>query len=210
MGPVGQGRKAQVFMTDTASNTLDADGFHSEDFNSARPFSGFLPGIAGAYGKPLWVFYANRGQCVASFGIGDKNGAMLEFHAANKAYTLTPLLGFRTFMRLAHSAGDVLYEPFQCPPAQATQQSLTVRPSEIAITDTNTALGLRGSEGSESNGQLCHVRITKIHVPLQALQKHRIQFSGKVPPSLTQARDGRARSPPRLHGGTKARSLLGG
>ncbi len=143
MGPVGQGREAQILMTDKAATTLDADGFHSEDFNSARPFSGFLPGIAGAYGKPLWVFYANRGQCVASFGVGDKNGAMLEFHAANKAYTLTPLLGFRTFMRLDGVAPDPLYEPFQCPPAQATQQSLTVRPSEIAITDTNTALGLR-------------------------------------------------------------------
>jgi hypothetical protein len=126
--------------------SLQADGFHMAEFNSARPFSSFLPGIAGASGKPMWVFYTNRGQCISSFGVRDKNGAMLEFHAANKAYALTPLLGFRTFIKLESDRGAVLYEPFQMPgalPRPGVTQTLIVRPEELEIQEVNTALGLR-------------------------------------------------------------------
>jgi len=80
--------------------SLDKDTFVIENYNEARPFSSFLPGIAGNTAKPMWVFYSNRGQCVSSFGVGNKNGAMLEFYPANKAYQTTPLLGFRTFLRI--------------------------------------------------------------------------------------------------------------
>jgi hypothetical protein len=59
----------------TRATALDAEGFHLTGYNQARPFSSFLPGIAGEYGKPMWVFYTNRGQCISSFGVGDKNGA---------------------------------------------------------------------------------------------------------------------------------------
>jgi hypothetical protein len=126
--------------------SLQADGFHITDFNSARPFSSFLPGIAGASGKPLWAFYTNRGQCIASFGVRDKNGAMLEFHAANKAYALTSLLGFRTFIKLESACGSILYEPFQSAGLDANPgvvQRLTVRPEELEIEEVNTPLGLR-------------------------------------------------------------------
>ena len=130
----------------TQKTSLQADGFHIAQFNSARPFSSFLPGIAGASGKPLWVFYTNRGQCISSFGVRDKNGAMLEFHAANKAYALTPLLGFRTFIKLDSNRGAVLYEPFQMPgalPQAGVTQTLIVRPEEIELEEVNRALGLR-------------------------------------------------------------------
>jgi hypothetical protein len=130
----------------TQQTSLQADGFHLAGFNSARTFSSFLPGISGASGKPMWVFYTNRGQCISSFGVRDKNGAMLEFHAANKAYALTPLLGFRTFIKLQANSGDVLYEPFQMPGAQpqaGVTQTLIVRPEEIEIEEVNQALGLR-------------------------------------------------------------------
>ena len=130
----------------TQKTSLQADGFHIADFNSARPFSSFLPGIAGASGKPLWVFYTNRGQCISSFGVRDKNGAMLEFHAANKAYALTPLLGFRTFIKLESAAGAVLYEPFQMAGIETVEgvtQSLTIRPEEIELEEVNRTLGLR-------------------------------------------------------------------
>lgn len=130
----------------TQSTSLQADGFHIAEFNSARPFSSFLPGIAGASGKPMWVFYTNRGQCISSFGVRDKNGAMLEFHAANKAYALTSLLGFRTFIRLDSIRGAVLYEPFQMPGALSqagVTQTLIVRPEEIEIEEVNRPLGLR-------------------------------------------------------------------
>ena len=122
---------------------LEADGFHLDGYNEARPFSGFLPGIAGEYGKPMWVFYASRGQCVSSFGVRDRNGAMLEFQPANKAYALTPLLGFRTFFKFDTPQGAVLHEPFQSAPAAGVTQRLCVRAHEIEIEETHAALGLR-------------------------------------------------------------------
>jgi hypothetical protein len=126
--------------------SLKADGFHIPGFNSSRPFSSFLPGIAGESGKPLWVFYTNRGQCISSFGIRDKNGAMLEFHAANKAYALTSTLGFRTFIKLESPSGATLYEPFQMggvDPVEGLTQRLIIRPEEIEIEEVNALLGLR-------------------------------------------------------------------
>src|ERR1700687_6058949 len=92
--------------------SLKDEAFVVENFNQARPFSSFLPGIAGEFGKPMWVFYVNRGQCIASFGVRNKDGSMLEFYPANKAYQLTPLLGFRTFIRI-HPAPMSIYEPFR-------------------------------------------------------------------------------------------------
>ncbi len=125
------------------TTALEANTFHLTDFNAARAFSSFLPGIAGAYGKPLWAFYTNRGQCISSFGVRDKNGAMLEFHAANKAYALTSLLGFRTFFKLASASGAALYEPFQAGAAESVVQRLSIRPEEIEIEETHAGLGLR-------------------------------------------------------------------
>ena len=95
------------------SISLRDDGVHVDAYQALRPFASFLPGIAGEYGKPMWVFYTNRGQCISSFGVRDKNGAMLEFHPANKAYALTSLLGFRTFFKVAGASAPLLYEPFQ-------------------------------------------------------------------------------------------------
>lgn len=119
-----------------------ADGFHLAEFNAQRPFASFLPGIAGADGKPMWVFYTNRGQCISSFGVRDKNGAMLEFYPANKAYALTSLLGFRTFIHL-NDAKHTVYEPFQIGQAPDITQRLIVRPHEIEIEEVNPQLGLR-------------------------------------------------------------------
>lgn len=125
------------------TSSLEADGFHLTGFNEARPFSSFLPGIAGEYGKPMWVFYTNRGQCIASFGVRDRNGAMLEFQPANKAYALTPLLGFRSFFRIAGDTGATLHEPFLAGPTAGITQRLCVRAEDIEIEELHPGLGLR-------------------------------------------------------------------
>jgi hypothetical protein len=117
------------------------DGFHLHDYNQARPFASFLPGIAGEYGKPMWVFYANRGQCISSFGVRDRNSAMLEFQPANKANVLTPLLGFRSFFKVVNESGCM--EAFLCGNDHTVAQRLVVRPEEVEIEETNVALGLR-------------------------------------------------------------------
>src|SRR3954470_14347028 len=87
--------------------------FVIKTYNEARPFASFLPGIAGPYGKPMWVFYTNRGQCISSFGVRNKDGAMLEFDPATKAYQETALLGFRTFLRVVQGRSATVHEPFQ-------------------------------------------------------------------------------------------------
>lgn len=46
----------------------DKDEFIIEDYNHKKPFSSFLPAVAGLYGKPMWAYYVNRGQCMATFG----------------------------------------------------------------------------------------------------------------------------------------------
>jgi hypothetical protein len=86
--------------------------FIIQNFLTARPFSSFLPGIAGPLGIPMWVFYVNRGQAIASFGIENKNNPIMEFQPANKAYQTTPYTGFRTFLKVKLRDESVIYEPF--------------------------------------------------------------------------------------------------
>ncbi len=122
---------------------LEQDAFLIKGYNQARPFSSFLPGIAGPFGKPMWVFYTNRGQCVSSFGVSNKNGAMLEFYAANKAYQLTPLQGFRTFLKIRQGAKTIFYEPFSTTANPKIRQTLKVRAHEIELEEVNSELGLQ-------------------------------------------------------------------
>ena len=93
--------------------TSDRYIFH--DFDAIAPVSNFLPGVAGVFGKPVWAFYVNRGQGISSFGIASKDYPMLEFNSANKAYQLTPYIGFRTFIQGSRGKKDgtsFLIEPF--------------------------------------------------------------------------------------------------
>jgi len=73
--------------------------FVLEDYDAKSNFASFLPGVAGYFGKPVWAFYVNRGQAISTFGIESKDYPLLEFNAANKAYQVTPYIGFRTFVR---------------------------------------------------------------------------------------------------------------
>lgn len=123
--------------------SLQGDAFAIENYNQARPFSSFLPGIAGEFGKPMWVFYANRGQCISGFGVRNKGSSMLEFYPANKAYTATPLLGFRTFIRFRKGKEWRMYEPFQINASPDCRQVLRIRAHEIELEETNRALGLK-------------------------------------------------------------------
>ena len=70
-----------------------------DDYQKQKPFSSFLSGISGKMGIPLWSFYVNRGQLISSFGIRDKNSAIMEFFPANNAYHFVSRIGFRTFVK---------------------------------------------------------------------------------------------------------------
>src|SRR3989338_6745252 len=89
-----------------------AGEFVIENYNFAKPLANFFPGIAGKYGIPMWVFYCNRGQAIASFGTKDKDHAILEFFPANKAWQFVSHQGFRTFIKVFTGKEFILYEPF--------------------------------------------------------------------------------------------------
>lgn len=97
---------------ETAQFYDDMDRFVMEDYDQKPPFSDFLPALAGYYGKPLYAFYVNRGQGIASFGTESKDYPMMEFNPANKAYQMTPFVGFRTFIQGSRRNRPFLVEPF--------------------------------------------------------------------------------------------------
>lgn len=78
---------------------METDTFILNNYGRKSAFSSFLPGISGFYGIPIWCCYVNRGQCVASFGIQDKDHAIMEFYPAHQAYQNVKRTGFRTFIR---------------------------------------------------------------------------------------------------------------
>ena len=105
--------------------------FWIENYNKQKPFSSFLPGVSGRNGIPLWAFYVNRGQGISSFGLRDKNGAILEFFPANAAYTYVDRIGFRTFIK----TNKGVYEPFH--QRSASQKDMGISKSDLFITDTS-------------------------------------------------------------------------
>lgn len=120
--------------------SLNNDGsFIIEDYNRNYPFSNFLPGVAGVWGIPMWVFYVNRGQGIISFGLDDKEHSMSEFLPANKAYALAPLVGFRTFIKV----NGVGYEPFKAVTGENCKTRMVIRSSSLEIEESNFELGLQ-------------------------------------------------------------------
>ncbi|OLS37081.1 hypothetical protein BTR22_10360 [Alkalihalophilus pseudofirmus] len=90
----------------------DHKRFEITNYQQKSPFASFLPGIAGVDGIPMWVFYVNRGQGIASFGVQDKNHAMLEFMPADKSYQQVQIQGFRTFIKVKEDGKETFIEAF--------------------------------------------------------------------------------------------------
>jgi hypothetical protein len=119
--------------------------FVIENYNEAKPFSNFLPGVAGPFGIPLWAFYVNRGQGIASFGVSDKDHAIVQFYPANRSYEMTSLRGFRTFLKVTQRKETHYYEPFQSNLPHSkfdTTQSMRVQSHGFGIEESNHSLGL--------------------------------------------------------------------
>lgn len=77
---------------------------------SQHSFTSIYQGVAGIYGKPLYVFYVNRGQGIASFGVKSKDFPIMEYYSANNAYQNTAQLGFRTFYKGSRRDGNLLLQ----------------------------------------------------------------------------------------------------
>lgn len=146
---------------------LAADGAYCiEHYDSAPAFSSFLPGIAGFDGVPLWCLYVNRGQAIASFGVNNKDNAIVEFLPANWAYELVGLQGFRTFCLI----GDEFYEPFSTFGAEPNgdRKLMRIDPDRLQLSTANARYGLQFdveyfSPAEQPLGALVrHVRITNL------------------------------------------------
>ncbi|MEA3305344.1 MAG: hypothetical protein U9R52_00860 [Candidatus Omnitrophota bacterium] len=126
---------------------LDKNGdFIIENYNKTKAFSSFFPGIAGLRGIPLWLFYVNRGQCISSFGVKDKDSSILEFLPANQAYNLTAVKGFRTFLKIKKAGQSIFYEPFKEANnrlAGDVSTKMIINPSKLEIEEINRSLGLK-------------------------------------------------------------------
>lgn len=124
---------------------FEADGsFTLTHYNRAAPFSSFLPGLAGAWGIPMWAFYVNRGQGLCSFGIRDKDHPIAEFLSANWAYQLVFRQGFQTFIKIRSGDAYRHHEPFQMVAADGADgtQSMHIWPHQVGFRETHRPSGL--------------------------------------------------------------------
>ncbi len=124
---------------------FEPDGsFAIDHYNLAPPFSSFLPGIAGALGIPMWVFYVNRSQGVCSFGLRDKDHSIVEYLPANWAYQLVFRQGFRTFLKLRRGDALTRHEPFQMPAAMdpGCLQTMRIWPHQVSFRQHHPGAGI--------------------------------------------------------------------
>ncbi|MBN1412170.1 MAG: hypothetical protein JW969_15100 [Spirochaetales bacterium] len=120
------------------------DRYTTENFNRIKPFASFLPGIAGPMGIPLWVYYVNRGQGIASFGIRDKDHPIMEFTPAVKSYQIVPYVGFRTFLRIKEGNDYSFCEPFKKTVDDGSHSTrMYTGFNEFEIEDLNSNTGLK-------------------------------------------------------------------
>ena len=115
----------------------------------------------------MWVFYVNRGQAIASFGIGNKDNPIMEFLPANKSYQSTPYTGFRTFLKLTEAKGAPLYEPFS--PWRAEESTrMFVGLNELELQATSLSRGIQTNvlyfvlPGEDFAALVRQVRVTNI------------------------------------------------
>lgn len=136
-------------------------------YDRKAPFCSFLPGIAGKKGIPMWCFYVNRGQGICSFGVEDKDHAIMEFYPAHQAYRNTALTGYRTFVR----RGKECFELFTSPSAERTMYTgmndLVLREND-SVTGLDTEVTYFALPGERLAGLVRKVVLTnKAEHPMQ-------------------------------------------
>lgn len=109
--------------------------FTIENFGRKPAFASFLPGITGIHGTPLWCYYVNRGQGVVSFGVEDKDHAIMEFYPAHQAYQNVKRTGFRTFIK----KNGAYLEPFS-DESQPTRMEIGM--NDFSVEEINQEMGM--------------------------------------------------------------------
>ncbi len=112
------------------------ENFVIDSYGKKTTFASFLPGIAGIKGIPIWCYYVNRGQGVVSFGVDNKDHAIMEFYPAHTAYQNVKRTGFRTFIK----SGDKFAESFA---DEDNAHKMLVGANTLSIEEDNADTGLR-------------------------------------------------------------------
>lgn len=112
------------------------EDFTMRDYGRKSTFSSFLPGISGVHGIPIWCYYVNRGQCVVSFGVDNKDHAIMEFYPAHVAYQNVKRTGFRTFVRV-----DGTYT--ECFAIEKNPHEMTISMNRLQIMEDNKAAEIK-------------------------------------------------------------------
>ncbi len=117
----------------------DKNQFVIENYDRAKTFASFLPGISGIDGIPMWAFYVNRGQVMGSFGIKDRNGTIMEFFPAHTMYQNIERKGFRTFIKY----NGKIHQIFSSISEDDYNRSLIIEKNRVMIVEVNKTLGLK-------------------------------------------------------------------
>ena len=110
--------------------SLTTEDFKMKNYGTKSTFASFLPGIAGMKGIPIWCYYVNRGQGVVSFGVDNKDHAIMEFYPAHLAYQNVKRTGFRTFIRKDSHFLEAFSE-------EADSQEMTIHMNSLEISEEN-------------------------------------------------------------------------
>lgn len=112
------------------------DDFTIQNYGQKSTFASFLPGISGIHGIPIWCYYVNRGQCVVSFGVDNKDHAIMEFYPAHVAYQNVKRTGFRTFIKV----DGMNVESFS---NEANPHDVVISKNRLQIVEENIGAGVR-------------------------------------------------------------------
>ena len=110
--------------------------FNLENFGKKSTFASFLPGIAGIKGIPIWCYYVNRGQGIVSFGVDNKDHAIMEFYPAHMAYQNVKRTGFRTFVRVNEKFQELFRD-------EDNSTLMTVSMNSLTLVEEDRSLGLK-------------------------------------------------------------------
>ncbi|KAL1526064.1 hypothetical protein AB1Y20_020885 [Prymnesium parvum] len=117
-------------------------------FDRVKPMASFLPGVGGLWGVPMWTFYVNRGQGLATFGVKSKDGGILLFQTAEKAYQVTPFVGFRTLLKGKRASGKTFEaQPFfpqsDADETTTARRDMFIGNNEMEIEEADPVSGVR-------------------------------------------------------------------
>ena len=112
--------------------------FTIQDYGKKSTFASFLPGISGIHGTPIWCYYVNRGQGVVSFGVDNKDHAIMEFYPAHQAYQNVKTTGFRTFIKVKNQVVESFAD-------EKVAHSMKVAMNGFSIEEKNGETGLKTS-----------------------------------------------------------------